>query len=149
MPSAELMHELTAQAGHDGIVQLTVGAVIANDGAVLLLRRPPGDFLAGIYELPSGKVEPGETLDAALVREVEEETGLEVAGIGEYLGSFDYTAKAGRLSRQFTFTVTVTGTEPVLLTEHDAHAWARPDTDLPVSDAVKRLIASYHAAAAR
>ncbi len=149
MPSVELLHELTTQAGHDGIAQLVVGAVIARDQTVLLLRRPPGDFLAGIYELPSGKVEPGEPLDAALVREVEEETGLEVASIGAYLGSFDYTAKAGRLSRQFTFAVTVTASEPVRLTEHDAHAWASPETELPVSDAVRRLLASYHAAATR
>lgn len=147
MPSAELLHELTTRAGRDGIAQLVVGAVIARNGAVLLLRRPPGDFLAGIYELPSGKVEPGEALDAALVREVEEETGLDVAAIGDYLGSFDYTAKAGRLSRQFTFAVTVAAPEPVRLTEHDAHAWAAADTELPVSDAVRGMLATYHTAA--
>ncbi len=60
---------------------LAVGAVVLrDDGAVLLVRRarPP---LAGTWTLPGGKVEPGETLEAAVVRELREETGLEVRPI--------------------------------------------------------------------
>jgi len=59
-------------------MQLAVGAVILRaDGAVLLVRRarPPA---VGTWTLPGGKVEPGETLERAVVREVEEETGLRV-----------------------------------------------------------------------
>jgi mutator protein MutT len=59
--------------------QLAVGAVVLRgDGAVLLVRRaqPPA---VGTWSLPGGKVEPDETIEAAIVREVHEETGLRVA----------------------------------------------------------------------
>jgi 8-oxo-dGTP diphosphatase len=47
---------------------------------VLLARRPPGKPLAGLWEFPGGKVEPGETPEAALIRELEEELGVRIAG---------------------------------------------------------------------
>ena len=58
---------------------MAVGALaFAADGRLLVIQRgePPNQ---GLYSLPGGKVEPGETLVSALVREVREETGLEVA----------------------------------------------------------------------
>jgi 8-oxo-dGTP diphosphatase len=63
--------------------RLAVGAIVfREDDAVLLVRRgrPP---LEGAWSLPGGKVEPGESLAAAVVREVLEETGLQVAPEGE------------------------------------------------------------------
>ena len=54
-----------------------VGAVIVQDGQVLLVRRGHAP-LQGAWSLPGGVVEAGETLEAALVREILEETGLEV-----------------------------------------------------------------------
>lgn len=51
---------------------------IVRAGAVLFLRRSPGVFRAGQWELPGGTVEPGEAHEAAAVREVAEETGLAV-----------------------------------------------------------------------
>jgi 8-oxo-dGTP diphosphatase len=105
---SEAFADLTRQAAADGVQQLVVGAIVAGqDGAVLLLKRPATDFMGGIWELPSGKVEPGETLDDALSREVAEETGLTVAGILLYAGSFDYRSGSGKLSRQFNFAVAV------------------------------------------
>lgn len=127
----------------DGIAQLVVGAVIVDDGRVLLLRRPVEDFMGGIYELPSGKVDPGEPLDVTLVREVAEETGLTVERLGAYLGAFDYLSGSGRPSRQFTFVVTVTANGPVTLTEHDEYRWHPLDDDPPVTDAVRNLLDSY------
>ena len=52
-------------------------ALIDADGRVLLQQRPPGRAMAGLWEFPGGKVEPGETPEAALVRELEEELGIE------------------------------------------------------------------------
>ncbi|XDA98185.1 8-oxo-dGTP diphosphatase MutT [Sulfitobacter sp. LCG007] len=46
------------------------------DGRVLLAQRPEGKSMAGLWEFPGGKVEPGETPEAALIRELEEELGI-------------------------------------------------------------------------
>ncbi|HAS77217.1 MAG TPA: DNA mismatch repair protein MutT, partial [Marinobacter adhaerens] len=53
-------------------------AVIVRDGRVLIARRPDHVHQGGLLEFPGGKVEPGETVQAALVREIAEETGLHV-----------------------------------------------------------------------
>jgi 8-oxo-dGTP diphosphatase len=62
-----------------GTLLVAAGALV-RDGRLLLTRRPEGDALAGFWELPGGKVEPGETPEAALEREWREELGVEVAG---------------------------------------------------------------------
>lgn len=52
-------------------------ALIDPDGRVLLAQRPEGKALAGLWEFPGGKVEAGETPEAALIRELHEELGIE------------------------------------------------------------------------
>ena len=52
-------------------------ALIDADGRVLLAQRPPGRSLAGLWEFPGGKVEPGETPETALIRELKEEIGID------------------------------------------------------------------------
>ena len=59
--------------------RVVVGAAIVRDGRVLACRRTSPVEAAGRWELPGGKVEPGETPEAALVREVREELGVGVA----------------------------------------------------------------------
>jgi len=140
----QLVDRLATEARNDGIAQTVVGAVITDaQGRVLLLKRPADDFMGGLWELPSGKVDPGERLDAALDREVKEETGLDIAEVTAYLGYFDYTSGSGKPSRQFNFAVSTTATDPVVLTEHDVHEWRGVDEDLPVSDAVKETLATF------
>jgi 8-oxo-dGTP diphosphatase len=52
-------------------------ALIDPDGRVLLAQRPPGKSLAGLWEFPGGKVEPGETPEVALIRELKEELDID------------------------------------------------------------------------
>ncbi|WP_329429557.1 NUDIX domain-containing protein [Streptosporangium sp. NBC_01495] len=143
MDQSSHFEELGAEADRDGVQRFVVGAVVQRDGKVLLLRRPENDFMGGIFELPSGKVEAGEALDSALIREVKEETGLDVAAIRDYLGCFDYTSGSGKKSRQFNFAVDVIIAEPVMLQEHDAYTWSALADEPPVTDAVKVIIGKY------
>ena len=53
-------------------------ALIDPVGRVLLQQRPPGKSLAGLWEFPGGKIEPGEGPEDALIREVREELGIEI-----------------------------------------------------------------------
>ncbi|WP_327112404.1 NUDIX domain-containing protein [Nocardia sp. NBC_01730] len=143
MIETTLSEKLASAAVRDEVQQLVVGAVVAHEGKVLLLQRPADDFMGGIWELPSGKVASGEALDQALVREVKEETGLEIARIRNYLGEFDYQSGSGKKSRQFNFTVDVVDPEPVKLTEHDVYTWTSLSEDPPVTEAVKNVLAIY------
>ncbi len=59
------------------ILLVSAVALIDADGRVLLAQRPPGKSLAGLWEFPGGKVDPGETPEAALIRELREELGIE------------------------------------------------------------------------
>jgi 8-oxo-dGTP diphosphatase len=52
-------------------------ALVDADGRVLITQRPEGKSMAGLWEFPGGKVEPGETPEQALVRELKEEIGVE------------------------------------------------------------------------
>src|SRR5438876_6175612 len=60
------------------IVLVAAVALIDPDGRVLLAQRPAGKHLAGLWEFPGGKVQPGETPEAALIRELDEEIGIDV-----------------------------------------------------------------------
>ncbi len=59
------------------ILLVSAVALIDADGRILLAQRPPGKSLAGLWEFPGGKVDPGETPEAALIRELREELGIE------------------------------------------------------------------------
>ena len=63
-----------------GLLLVVACALIDADGRVLLAKRPPGRPLAGLWEFPGGKVEPGETPEAALIRELDEELAIRIAG---------------------------------------------------------------------
>ncbi len=58
------------------VVLVSAVALVDRDGRVLLAQRPEGKSMAGLWEFPGGKVEPGETPEAALIRELHEELGI-------------------------------------------------------------------------
>ena len=57
---------------------MVVAAMIVEDGKILIAQRPAGKARAGEWEFPGGKAEPGETVEAALAREIREELGCEI-----------------------------------------------------------------------
>lgn len=59
------------------IVLVSAVALVDPDGRVLLAQRPEGKSMAGLWEFPGGKVEPGESPEDALIRELHEELGIE------------------------------------------------------------------------
>jgi 8-oxo-dGTP diphosphatase len=61
------------------VVLVVAVALIDTDGRVLLAQRPEGKAMAGLWEFPGGKVLPGEPPEAALIRELKEELGIDVA----------------------------------------------------------------------
>ena len=71
---------LSDVSGGDYVETLFVvaAALIDGDGRVLVQQRPPGKPMAGLWEFPGGKVEPGEVPESALIRELTEELGITV-----------------------------------------------------------------------
>ena len=59
------------------VLLVSAAALIDADGRVLLAQRPEGKSLAGLWEFPGGKVEPGESPETALIRELKEELGID------------------------------------------------------------------------
>ena len=59
------------------VILVSAVALIDRDGRVLLAQRPEGKSMAGLWEFPGGKVEPRETPEAALIRELQEELGID------------------------------------------------------------------------
>ena len=60
------------------VLLVSAVALIDVDGRVLLAQRPAGKSLAGLWEFPGGKVDPGETPEIALIRELQEELGIDI-----------------------------------------------------------------------
>ncbi|PZU61281.1 MAG: 8-oxo-dGTP diphosphatase MutT [Sphingobium sp.] len=74
------MTDLRIPSDKISLLHVVAAALVDGDGRVLLQQRPPGLSMAGLWEFPGGKIEPGETPEAALVRELHEELGIVTQG---------------------------------------------------------------------
>ncbi|MCX7963129.1 MAG: (deoxy)nucleoside triphosphate pyrophosphohydrolase [Candidatus Sumerlaea chitinivorans] len=100
-----------------------VAGIICRDQKVLLARRPAGDPLAGFWEFPGGKVEPGETPQRALERELDEEFGVKVWA-GDFVASRLHSYP-DRTIELVAYWATIEG-EIAQLNAHDDVAWVSP-----------------------
>ncbi len=124
------------------IVLVAAVALIDRDGRVLVAERPAGKSLAGLWEFPGGKVEPGETPEAALIRELREELAIETwASCLAPLTFASHSYEAFHLLMPLYACRKWEGTvSPV---EGQRLKWVRPDElpDLPMPPADRPLVA--------
>src|SRR2546423_5642923 len=124
------------------IVLVAAVALIDADGRVLLAQRPEGKHLAGLWEFPGGKVQPGETPEAALIRELEEELGINV--VASCLAPFTFASHAyPEFHLLMPLYVCRKWSGIVTPREGQRLAWVRPTrlTEYPMPPADKPLVA--------
>lgn len=108
---------------HDGTPKVVVGGAVCDGGRLLAARRTAPPALAGRWELPGGKVDPGETPEQALVRELREELGIEAEPIARIEGEWPLQPD---LVLQVWRARLLEG-EPRPLQDHDELRWLTPD----------------------
>jgi 8-oxo-dGTP diphosphatase len=101
------------------IIRVVAGAII-KDGRLLAALRGPGMSQAGLWELPGGKVEPGEDDRTALARELLEELGVTVT-VGDFIGVCEH-AYPGKTVQLVAYACRVLGGVPAV-TEHAELRW--------------------------
>lgn len=107
-------------------MSVVVGAVIVRDGLVLAARRTRPVGLAGQWEFPGGKVEDGEDLAAALVREIREELHSRIIVLAEVVdGNSPWRISDKHVLRLFLAAIVLE--QPVLGADHDEMRWLHPD----------------------
>ncbi|QIJ64547.1 (deoxy)nucleoside triphosphate pyrophosphohydrolase [Streptomyces sp. JB150] len=103
---------------------VVVAAALLDDGRLLAARRSAPPQLAGRWELPGGKVEPGERPDAALVRELREELGVETEAVARVPG--EWPLREPYVLHVWTARLRPGSAAPEPLQDHDALRWLAP-----------------------
>ena len=124
------------------VVLVVAVALVDVDGRVLLAERPAGKPMAGLWEFPGGKVRQGETPEAALIRELKEELGIDVTA--SCLAPFTF-ASHGYQDFHLLMPLYVCRRWQGMVTPHEGQrlAWVRPArlADYPMPPADKPLVA--------
>jgi len=120
------------------IVLVAACALVDTDGRVLICKRPAGKHLAGLWEFPGGKIEAGETPEACLIRELNEELGITVAQA--CLAPFVFASHTYESFHLLMPLYLCRRWEGLLMArEHEALAWVKPvnfdDYPMPPADA--------------
>ena len=107
------------------LLLVAAAALIDTDGRVLICQRPEGKQLAGLWEFPGGKVEAGETPEACLIRELDEELGIAVthACLAPFVFA-SHSYETFHLMMPLYLVRRWTGV--VVAKEHEALAWVKP-----------------------
>ena len=104
--------------------EVVVAVAFDKDGRFLMTSRPEGKVYAGYWEFPGGKIEPGETPQQALKREIEEELDTEIA-VHEKIGTIEYDYPAFHLSMDCFWCEVLSG--DLVLKEAEAARWLTKD----------------------
>ncbi|MBF6469512.1 NUDIX domain-containing protein [Nocardia beijingensis] len=121
---ARLEQQLRSEARRDGIAHFVIGVAVFRAGRLLVVRRVADDYHGGMYELPGGGVESGETFAECVERELLEETGLRLRAVVDFLGGFDYATRTKAKVRKYSFVAEAESGDVALAPgEHDAFAW--------------------------
>lgn len=124
------------------LVLVVACALVDVDGRVLICQRPPGKQLAGLWEFPGGKVEAGESPETALIRELDEELGIQVAKA--CLAPFVFASHGYESFHLLMPLYLCRRWEGIVQKrEHSALAWVKPAqmTDYPMPPADEPLVA--------
>ena len=126
--------------GRASLFPVVAAALVDGEGRVLLQQRPVGKALAGLWEFPGGKLEPGESPEEALVRELREELDIMVTADALEPAGFATEALPGRHLLLLLYVIRSWQGVPVAL-EADGLTWCEPAP--PADGPLVRQLRSY------
>lgn len=130
-----------------GLVLVVAAALVNRDGEILLAQRPPGKAMAGLWEFPGGKIEPGEAPETALARELAEELRIGVnpalltpiTFASHAYPDFHLLMPLYALSNWVGSPEPTEGQSLAWVAPQDLRTYPAPEADLPLFDAVERF----------